>query len=211
MASAIHVRLRRLHGALGLLIGTFLLAHLSNHLAAVGGVASHIAVMDALRPIYRHPLLETILLAAIATQLVLGLTFLWRARGKVHGAVSRAQLASGAYLVFFLLVHVSAVLGGRAMGLDTNFYFAAAGYQKLTTALFFVPYYFLAVVAIFIHLGCAAYWLTRDNRPALAMGLFRLGIVLGLIISLAISACLAGLAISFKVPEVYLKTYALFA
>lgn len=205
-----HIWLRRIHGGVGMMISLFLLAHLSNHLAALAGVDTHIAVMSALRATYRHPLVEAVLLAAIAVQVGLGLTFLWRARGKLHGAVSRVQLVSGAYLAFFLLVHVGAVLTGRAMGLDTNFYFAAAGYQKLTTALFFVPYYFLAVGAIFTHLGCAAYWLTRDGNPALATRLLRLGIGLGLVVSSIISACLAGLVISFDVPQVYLKTYALF-
>lgn len=210
MTSVAHLRLRRLHGLVGLLIGSFLLAHLSNHLAALGGVDSHIAVMDALRLIYRHPLVEAALLAAVALQVGLGLTFLWRARGKVQGWVSRLQLASGAYLAFFLVVHISAVLTGRGMGLDTNFYFAAAGYQKLSTSLFFVPYYFLAVLAIFTHLGCAAYWVTRDRNAALATGLLRLMVALGLIASLAISACLMGLVISFEVPQIYLDTYAPF-
>lgn len=210
MTSTIHLRLRRLHGLTGLLIGAFLLAHLSNHVAALAGADAHIAIMDTLRLVYRHPLVEIALLAAVALQVGLGLTFLWRAKGKVHGWVSRLQLASGAYLAFFLVVHVSAVLGGRAMGLDTNFYFAAAGYQQLLTALFFVPYYFLAVLALFTHIGCAAYWLTRDANPHLAVRLLQGTIALGLILSLAISACLAGLAIDFEVPAGYLQTYSAF-
>lgn len=207
---ATQLRLRRVHGALGLIIGTFLLAHLSNHLAALAGVETHIAIMDTLRVIYRHPALETLLLAAVAGQVGLGLTFLWRARGKVHGWVSQLQLASGAYLAFFLIVHAGAVLTGRTMGLDTNFYFAAAGYQQMLTALFFVPYYFLAVAVLFTHLGCAAYWLTRDSNPLLALRLLWGLIGIGIGLSLLISASLTGIATSFEVPEAYLRTYSAF-
>lgn len=210
MTAIAHIRLRRLHGALGLLIGTFLLAHLSNHLSALAGVETHIAIMQALRGVYRNPLVEAALLLAVAMQVGLGINFLWRARGKVHGLVSRLQLASGAYLAFFLLVHVGAVMTGRASGLDTNFYFAAAGYQQWLTALYFVPYYFLAVLALFTHLGCAAYWLTRDANRGLAQRLLWLLIGLGLVISLLISSALTGLAVDYDVPAVYLETYRLF-
>lgn len=203
-------RLRRAHGLFGLIIGAFLLAHLSNHLTALVGAETHIAVMRALRAVYRHPAFEAVLLAAVAGQIALGLTFLWRSRGKVHGWISRLQLLSGSYLAFFLAVHVGAVLYGRAIGLDTNFYFAAAGYRQALTALFFLPYYFLAVVALFTHLGCAAYWLTRDANPVLAARLLWGLSGTGLLLSLLISASLAGIAVSFEVPDIYLQTYSAF-
>ena len=124
--------------------------------------------------------------------------------------MGRLQLLSGGYLAFFILVHVGAVLTGRSMGLDTNFYFAAAGYQQALTALFFVPYYFFAVVALFVHFGCAAYWLTSDADPVLSRRLLGGLVASGVMLSLLISACLMGIAIGFEVPEAYLRTYASF-
>ena len=210
MASTAHLRLRRIHGFAGLFIGGFLVLHLTNHLAALGGVEAHITLMDLLRRIYRQPLLEALLLAAVALQVGLGLTFLWRARGRRHHPVARLQLLSGAYLAFFLLVHVGAVMVGRFSGLDTNFHFASAGYRQLLTALFFVPYYFLAVLALFTHLGCAAYWLLgSDKAPTARLALASM-MLAGAAISMLISLCLAGVLIAFEVPANYLETYSNF-
>jgi hypothetical protein len=91
----------------------------------------------------------------------------WRRR---RGAVSWLQAGAGAYLGFFLLVHVGAVLYGRvSLSLDTNFYFAAAGFHVPPFPYFFAPYYFLGVAALFTHLG-AAYWRAKSSgrtSPAL--------------------------------------------
>ncbi len=45
----------------------------------------------------------------------------------------------------------------------TNFYYAAAGMHVAPFQYYFVPYYFLAVAAIFGHIACAMHWLLRDK------------------------------------------------
>jgi hypothetical protein len=56
--------------------------------------------------------------------------------------------------LFFLLVHVSAVLWGRlVLQVDTDMHFAAAGLRAWPAIAFFVPYYFLSVVAVCLHAG----------------------------------------------------------
>lgn len=211
MTMSKNLPLRRLHGLLGLVIGTFLVLHIGNHLAGVAGSGPHLAAMSALRQIYRHPVAEAVLLAAIAAQITLGAIFVWRSRGKTLGRVVKLQLASGAYLAFFLIVHVSAVLGGRIMlGLDTNYFFAAAGYRQLATALFFIPYYFLAILAVFTHLGCAAYWLAWRGDGQLSRRLLTSATLTGLLVSLLITASLAGLLYNVEIPPAYLQTYSQF-
>ncbi|MBA4768500.1 MAG: hypothetical protein H2049_12835, partial [Porphyrobacter sp.] len=70
--------LRGLHLASGLLIAVFAVLHIGNHLAMFAGQAAHIAAMEALRPIYRNLLAETLLMLALAFQLSSGLAMIWR-------------------------------------------------------------------------------------------------------------------------------------
>jgi hypothetical protein len=109
-----------------------------------------------------------------------------------------AQAASGAYVALFLAIHVGAVLAGRAGGLDTNFYFAAAGLHVWPFVLFFAPYYFLAVAALFVHLGCA---LRRGNAVvALSSGA-------GIVVAGVIVAALMGQVVPVEIPAQYLQTF----
>ena len=133
------------------------MVHVANHLAGLAGAAAHIAFMQAARAVYRQPAAEALLLACVAFQSLSGLWLAVVRRKERRSFVAWAQAASGAYLAFFLLIHVGAVMAGRfALGLDTNFYFAAAGLHVRPYACFFVPYYGLAVLAVFAHLACAA-------------------------------------------------------
>lgn len=202
--------LRRAHLFTAFVLLVFLAAHIANHLAAVTGPASHIAVMEALRGVYRHWLVEPVLLLAFAVQVVLGLRLLVRARNSVSGLVGWVQLLSGGYIAFFLLIHVGAVFTGRIrLGLDTNFWFAAAGYQAGALILWFVPYYFLAVMALFAHLACAAFWLsggTGSRSRAWFVSLSAAGIA----VSGTITAALMGAFEPFEIPPAYLETYSAF-
>ncbi|MFZ1813659.1 MAG: hypothetical protein WBO55_03720 [Rhizobiaceae bacterium] len=202
--------LRRVHLATACLLLIFILAHIANHLGALGGVANHLAVMDILRLAYRNIVVETILLAAFAFQVVIGLRLLLRAKSNVSGLVGWAQLLSGGYLAFFVTVHVGAVLSGRMiLGLDTNFWFAVAGYSAGILKLWFTPYYFLSVLALFVHLGCAAYWLTGARKPVSQYWFMALAIA-GAVISTLISTALMGGFEDFEVPARYLEPYSAF-
>ena len=87
----------------------------------------------------------------------------WKKRS---GFVAWRQGGSGIYLALFLLFHVDAALFGlAALKLDTNFYYAAAGFVLMPYKLLFAPYYFFAVYALFTHLGCAAYWQVEAHSP----------------------------------------------
>ena len=120
--------LHTLHRSSAVIIALFALFHIANHAAAVAGVEAHIQLMDNLRQVYRLPLVEALLIGCVLFQVCSGLYFVIRRFGERHDFFDRLQAISGCYLAFFLLVHVSAVLFGRALlGLDTNFYYAAAG------------------------------------------------------------------------------------
>jgi succinate dehydrogenase hydrophobic anchor subunit len=173
--------LRGLHLASGLLIAVFVTMHIGNNLAMFAGQAAHIAVMEALRPFYRNPLAETLLMLALAFQLSTGLAMIWRTRSERRQGLARWQAISGVVLALFILNHVGAVWGGRLlMGLDTNYHFAAAG-MHAGFAGFFVPYYFLGVAALFVHAACALAWRMRGRVVPLAVGALGIGLAAGFV------------------------------
>lgn len=146
--------MKKVHFASGLLLTLFIGLHLLNHACALFGVELHIAVMQALRKLYRHTLVETVLLLAVATQIYSGLRLFFTGRGLAFGFFEKLQLWSGLYLALFFIIHIGAVMGARhLLGLDTNFYFGVAGLNIFPLNLFFVPYYALAIFSFFGHLA----------------------------------------------------------
>jgi hypothetical protein len=197
--------LRRLHRTTAALIALFGTIHIANHLAALIGVPMHLAFMKAARLAYRQPLVESMLLTGVAVQVLTGFSLViggWKER---RGLVPWLQAACGLYLFFFLAVHVSAVLYGRiALHLDTNFYYAAAGFHVPPFAWFFAPYYFLAVIALFTHAGCALYWHVAESHRDFALVM---PFAVGGAVSLLIVLTLAGVLTTVDVPDQYKATY----
>ena len=201
--------LRDFHRASAFVIVAFAAMHIANHLASLLGVSTHIAFMETARTVYRHWAIESVLLFCVAFQVASGLWFVIRGWRQRKGLIPWLQAGSGAYLAFFLLIHVGAVLFGRSvLQLDTNFYYAAAGLHVPPNQLFFAPYYFLAVTALFTHLGCAAYWQLQtasDSTRAFVVGG---AMVAGGAIALLIVLSLAGKLQPIEITANYKATYA---
>jgi len=200
--------IRRLHTMSAAIIGAYAAMHIMNHLTAVFGVAQHIAFMEAARIVYRARIVEVVLLSSVTVQVVSGIWLVvnrWRER---HGVVTWLQAAAGAYLAIFLIIHVGAVLFGRTvLHLDTNFFYAAAGFYVSPYQFFFAPYYFLAVVALFTHLGCAAYWLLATPGEPRRISFIVVSAAAGVAVSTVIVLSLAGVFHPVHVPAKYLDTY----
>jgi succinate dehydrogenase/fumarate reductase cytochrome b subunit len=204
---------RRLHRIAAVVTGSYVLAHLANHVAALRGIEAHIVFMQAVRHISRVPAVEALLLASVAIQAGSGLRMIlrrWRQGPPRRLLFDRLQAWSGAYLAFFLLVHVVSVLAGRTvLKLDTNFYFAAAGLQVKPYPLFFVPYYGLAVAALFVHLACAL----RHRLPApvplaLRNRLAWAAIAAGAVLAVLLVATFSGAFYPVGLPPAYRATFA---
>jgi succinate dehydrogenase/fumarate reductase cytochrome b subunit len=203
------MNLRTLHRISAVFVAAFACLHIANHLASLAGIPSHIAFMEAARRLYRQPAIEFLLLLCVAFQVASGLWFVIHGWKQRHGGVAWLQAISGALLAFFLLVHVGAVLYGRtALNLDTNFYFAAAGFHVPPNQFFFAPYYFLAVLALFAHLGCAAYWHLQTSSPKTRALAIALPMVVGGAVSLLLVLSLSGKLQPVEVPAKYKATYA---
>lgn len=203
--------LHKLHRASAYMIGVFAAPHLFNHLLAVGSVEAHIQFMESFRHIYRNPFVEALLIVCVSFQAISGIQFIKNRWGERHGFFERIQALSGAYLAFFLLVHVGAVFFGRAaLNLDTNFYYAAAGMHVPPFQYYFVPYYFLAVVAIFGHIASAAHWLTRDNlQEPTRNNIGYVVLAVGVVASTLIVAAFAGAFYGIEIPPTYQAIYRL--
>jgi succinate dehydrogenase/fumarate reductase cytochrome b subunit len=192
---------RRLHRAAGAVLAVFVAVHIANHLAALAGVDVHVHFMERARLVYRQPVVEAVLLLCAALQAASGLAMLWTGRHRRRTLVAWLQAGSGAYIALFLAIHVGAVLAARVVGgLDTNFYFAAAGLHVWPFTLFFAPYYFLAVAALFVHIGCAL----RRGRVVVA---WMSGA--GIVAATLIVATLMGQIVPVAIPARYLATFAL--
>lgn len=185
---------RRLHRGLALVLGLFLVLHLGNHLAGLAGQDMHGRVQDALRQLYRAPVVEPLLLAAIAVQAGLGLWLLARRRRWTM------QTASGGYLALFLLVHLGAVLAARAAGTETTLAFAAAGlHAPAPWPAVFAAYYGLAVLALFVHLSVPL------GRRHVALGpVLRL---LGAGVALTLVLLLSGALVPLTIPPALIAAF----
>jgi len=98
--------------------------------------------------------------------------------------------------------------GRYALHLDTNFYYAAAGLNIAPYQLFFVPYYFLAVVAFFTHIACALHWLTRTRLTVATRDMTGYAtLFLGIIVSTLIVATFMGAFYHVTIPAIYRATF----
>jgi len=200
--------LRVFHRSTAAVIVVFAIVHLANHLTSLHSIAAHIAFMDVARTLYRQPVIEFALFASVLFQCVSGLWLVARGWSARQGLVAWVQAVSGTYLALFLVIHVSAIVLGRlALHLDTNFYFAAAGFHVPPYQVFFIPYYFLAVVALFAHGGCACYWLLGGRSPRLRRMSLGMLVGVGCIAAVAIVLSFAGKLQHVTVPAAYLAPY----
>jgi succinate dehydrogenase/fumarate reductase cytochrome b subunit len=203
--------LHKLHRASAFIISAYIAIHLFNHGMALESVEAHVQFMKSFRHVYRNPFVEFLLLSSVTFQIGSGIYFIKNRWGQRQGFFERVQALSGGYLAYFLLIHVGAVLFGRAvLKLDTNFYYAAAGMHVSPFQYYFVPYYFLAVVAIFGHIACAVHWLTRTNLSEATRNYFGYTVlVIGVVAATLIVAAFAGAFYDIKIPQEYRATYQL--
>lgn len=178
------------HRFLAIGLGLFIVTHLAVHLSALNGPDTHIAILSKFQGIYRNWLIEPFLYFAIICQVFIGSKLVWRrCKQDQKGFWGWAQIISGSYLAMFMVLHGSAALITRHLiGLDTNFYWAAATLNIDPIRYIFAPYYMLGVMSVFVHLGAALHfgWGQRGKRYS---PLFLLG---GLIISSLIVAAFGG-------------------
>ncbi len=147
--------MKSLHRITGILVAIFVIAHLFNHSMAIFGISTHQSILDALRKVYRIPIVEFILVSAFVFQSITGIQLFLRLRKKKYKSVlEQLKMYSGLVLGLFILQHISATIGLRLYHqLDTNFYFAANVVVQKPMLFYFIPYYFLGILAFGMHLA----------------------------------------------------------
>lgn len=189
---------RRLHAAVlvGAGIAAFVLFHVGNQLTGLSGPDTYDHLMKLGRVVYRSSLIEPLLVALIFVQLASGLYLLWRDAAGPQDRLRTLQLASGSYLVFFLLSHLNATLifGRRVLHGDTGWAFATGGPGGLVHAERLIPYYGYAVFFALLHvaLGVRRLLLRSHVRRARTDAFVVTIGVLGTLIALAILAGMFG-------------------
>lgn len=196
---------RKLHLISGLTLSLFIAVHLINHLYSLVGADRHIAVMTAMRSIYRNPFIETILTGAVFVQILSGLKLFFKKQKTADSRYERLQLWTGLYLAIFLIIHIGAVFAGRLLlGLDTNFYFGVAGLNSFPINIFFIPYYAFAIISVFGHI--AAIHRSKTTHDFFGLTPSRQAILilaLGLCLTIAIFSGLTNHFRGIEIPAAY--------
>lgn len=180
--------MKKVHFISGIILSIFVTIHLLNHLTAVQSIATHIELMNVLRRIYQHPLIEPLLLLAVLVQIISGIKLVRNRGWKQTERYNKLHVYSGIYLGFFLLMHTSATLVGRFVLLvDTNFYYGAMVVNAKPYLFFYIPYYFFGAFSFFVHIACIVriksirkVGIQKSNRRA--NGWIVLGAIVGLVI-----------------------------
>ena len=158
LAAPSRKRLAIAHGfsALTILI-LFILPHLGNHLTGIVSGAAHIQVMKLARLDYRNAIIEPLLLALIAFQLISGFVLVRRKLARAGDFFGTLQSMTGVYVGIYLLAHMTAAFSARGAGTDTNWNWLTDNDQGLLAHLSsftLVGHYWVGPVAIVTHVAC---------------------------------------------------------
>jgi succinate dehydrogenase/fumarate reductase cytochrome b subunit len=205
--------IKDLHRVNAVFLIAFVIIHMGTHLSALWGVDAYNATQKALRLVYQNPIIEPLLLASCCFQIVAGFILMFRSiRKGLRGFWQKLQVISGGVFLFFIVEHLIALVFARWVeGLDTNFYWPASVMDGAPFTWYFVPYYFLGVSALFVHMGCAVrLMLMRNHKHRMASFAFWSISLAGIVsISLVIPALL-GMYYDITLPEewvAYLRVF----
>lgn len=135
----------------------FILPHIGNHLVGLWSGAAHIVVMTLARRFYRSEIVEPLLLALIAFQILSGLVLARRRTKNPGDFFDTLQTLTGVYVGVYLLAHMTAAFTARAGGTDTNWNWLTNDDQGLLVHLSYFPlvaHYWVGPVAIVTHVAC---------------------------------------------------------
>ena len=155
--SASPASIRVIHGLLALaVLLVFLGLHLANHLTGLIGPDTHKMIMKMLRHLYRAPVVEPLLIAAFAALIATGGYMAWKFTRSTGDGFRAFQIATGVYLIFFIISHTSAVfvLARSYLGTDTDWGFATGaptGLIRDAWNIRLVPLYALGVFCAVAH------------------------------------------------------------
>lgn len=204
------MKIKRLHRATAVLLGIFIISHLGVHLTALISKEAHLASLDFVQIAYRNVVGETLLVAAILTQIFTGFKRL-KIKRRSTDKWARAQVLSGMYLIFFLFLHTGAALyTHHVYGVETDFYWAAGSMHFSPVKYGFALYYFCAVLAVFVHFAAALHFGWRGSSARLEKTVSALGAIIAGLIIFAFWGVLYEIVIPADVTGYYQKYFGIF-
>ena len=190
------------HGVVAAIVVVYLLFHIANHLFLVKGVDAHTVVMRWGETVYRSPFVELPLVLSLLFMCASGawLAWRWSATETRHDFFRSFQLASGVYLLFYIVGHMDSVFiyARLFLGIHTDWQFAAgapAGMIHDAWNIRLLPHYFLGVFFALTHplTGLRGIAVAHGVRRELADRLWFSGAAISVVIAAAIifALCLA--------------------
>lgn len=196
--------IKRLHYFSGMVIMVFVAAHLFNQAAAIAGPERHIHIMNVLRTVYRNPAVETVLLGCVLVQIISGIKLIGKRSKAFSFSFQTLGIYSGIYLALFFILHIFAVMMGRYLHMDTNYYFAAAGLSFFPFFFFYVPYYSLAICSFFGHLASVHHKKMRNKVLNMSVRTQALGMfIFGIVVSIFVIYAMTGKFHGIELPKAY--------
>lgn len=199
--------MERLHKVSAGFIFAFICLHFANHLVGLQGQGAHQQFLEAARLVYRHPIVELVLLMAFVIQIITGIALAREIWARKKDLIHQLQAVSGVYMAFFIVFHVGGVFMGRLVfNLDTNFDFAAITLTK-PWIYFFLPYYGLAIMAIFTHIGCICFDIFKKSNVRLAGACLTVAVGVGAYVTYLILMMYSGQLYPVTIAEPYTEAF----
>jgi hypothetical protein len=158
--------------------------------------------MEVGRKIYRSPIGEPILVAAMLFQAISGFALAWMWSSQRLDFYKTFQVASGVFLVFYILGHMNAVflLARAYFGIPTGWDFATGAPNGLVHDWWsarLIPHYALAVFLVIGHLfsGLRVIMLAHGTETRTANRIWCVGALGGGLLSLVIMLAMCGVRI----------------
>ncbi|MFT3997101.1 MAG: hypothetical protein QM667_06820 [Asticcacaulis sp.] len=189
----------------------FLCLHMANHLLGLQGLETHLTFMAVARMVYRHPVVEMVVLLAFLLQILTGWALAREIWAKKKDFIHQLQAASGVYIAFFALTHVAFVFAARQwLKVDSNIYLIVAGLMQTGWMYALIPYYGLGVFALFVHMGCILYDIFKKTLKPVSWALLVITVLIGGFVTWVMMATYTGHVFSLHVPAEYFDVYPLF-
>ncbi|ESQ80947.1 membrane protein [Asticcacaulis sp. YBE204] len=186
----------------------FLCLHMANHLIGLQDLETHITFMTVARMVYRHPVVEMVVLLAFLLQILTGWALARETWAKKKDFLHQLQAASGVYIAFFAVTHVAFIFAVRQVfNLDSNIYLIVAGLMQTGWMYVLIPYYALAIFALFVHMGCILFDIFKKTLRPVSWMLLVLTVGIGGYVTWVMMMTYTGQVFTLHVPEEYFALY----
>ncbi|MBL4751956.1 MAG: hypothetical protein JKX71_15505 [Amylibacter sp.] len=212
--------MKRLHRLTAYILIVFVVIHLGNHLFLIAGRDTYNSVQKILNTVYRNPLLEPILIIAMIVQVIGGLKMAITSLRRLPKRAfwqrrfwEKAQIISGFVFAYFIIEHLIALAGVRWFnpGLETDFYWPASVMNGAPFTYYFVPYYFLGILAVMTHAGIGLRFVVQRKGKRRLGNILGIGsIILGGIFGVVIVLSLAGTFYDINLPPEWIDYLKMF-